>query len=269
MLQLSTLLSGICDDTRYRFHMAKPNSSGIRPLDVFAKSSADWLYWQTYRGKKKERFIKEGIVSFAQISGNKFLFGGVFGITNRDCERYKVERSEEHSDLIGRLVVEYTGGNARVTVFKPSEVLSNSIVKGIYEQEFQGEKFINYEQINHDFGSLEVIVRNELADWKSALSSIYGIYLLTDKKEGKSYVGSASGQDGLWGRWLSYITTFHGNNKELKTLFRDRTEEYFRKNFKFSILEILPPITHKDEVIRKEALWKRKLLTFEHGYNGN
>ena len=65
------------DDKRYRFHLAKTEPKGGRPIDALAKSKKEWLGWQVYRGKAKERFIANYIVSFAQISGNKFLFGGV------------------------------------------------------------------------------------------------------------------------------------------------------------------------------------------------
>jgi len=47
-----------------------------------------------YRGNTKERFVTNFIVSFAQISGNKFLFGGIFKITSRTGEYYDVEYSE-------------------------------------------------------------------------------------------------------------------------------------------------------------------------------
>ena len=66
----------LAHDDKYRFHLAKPSDNGTRPLDVLTKSKEDWLGWKRYRGKAKERFPIDNIVSFAQISGNRFLFGG-------------------------------------------------------------------------------------------------------------------------------------------------------------------------------------------------
>ena len=60
------------DDDVYRFHMAKPAPSGARPLDSLARSKDAWLGWQVYRGKAKERFVKDLVVTFAQIDGSKF-----------------------------------------------------------------------------------------------------------------------------------------------------------------------------------------------------
>lgn len=53
---------------------------------------------------------------------------------------------------------------------------------------------------------------------------------------------------------------------ELKDKF---TEEYFKENFKFSILETVGSIVTKEEILKLEALWKEKLLTRTHGYNSN
>jgi hypothetical protein len=61
-----------------RFVFIWPRPS--RPLDALAKSDDEWLGWQIYSGKKRERFVKEFLASFAQISGSRFLFffwGGV------------------------------------------------------------------------------------------------------------------------------------------------------------------------------------------------
>jgi len=268
-MNLNRLMNDLNDDNKYRFHLAKTEPSGNRPIDSLAKSESDWLNWQVYRGTAKERFITDFIVSFAQISGNKFLFGGIFKINSRVGEYYGVEYSEEYNDMIGRLIIEYQGENNRGTVFKPSYIFSNTKISGIYEYKFKGEPFKSYDEINHDFNAIEVIVKNELSDWKVALSSVFGIYLISDKATGKHYVGSAYGENGIWGRWISYINNYHGNNKDLIELFEEKSEEYFKKNFKFAILEVMSSVKTKEEVMDKESLWKRKLFSREFGYNRN
>ena len=65
-MDLIRLMNDLNNDTKYRFHLAKP-SSGSRPLDALAKSKNDWLGWQVYRGTAKERFVTDFVVSFAQI----------------------------------------------------------------------------------------------------------------------------------------------------------------------------------------------------------
>ncbi len=52
-MDLIRLMNDLNDDTTYRFHLAKTEEEGGRPLDALAKSSDDWLGWQVYRGKKR------------------------------------------------------------------------------------------------------------------------------------------------------------------------------------------------------------------------
>jgi hypothetical protein len=53
-------------------------------------------------------------------------------------------------------------------------------------------------------------------------------------KTGYLYVGSAYGEDGIWGRWTKYVSTNgHGNNKTLKELVK--ADKDYADNFKFSI----------------------------------
>jgi len=73
------------------------------------------------------------------------------------------------------------------------------------------------------------------ATWVDALSAVNGIYLVLDNSDGRMYVGSAYGGNGIFGRWAKYAKTGHGGNKELKDLDPRELE--------FSILEIAPPNT--------------------------
>ena len=51
--------------------------------------------------------------------------------------------------------------------------------------------------------------------WKTALANQKGVYLITDSSNGKKYVGSATGENMIWGRWKDYIAN---GNIELKSL---------------------------------------------------
>jgi fatty acid/phospholipid biosynthesis enzyme len=70
------------------------------------------------------------------------------------------------------------------------------------------------------------------------------VYLITDKSNGKMYVGSAYGETMLLGRWKSYIHNGHGGNIELKNI----EFEHIQNNFEYSILDIYKS-TINDEVI--------------------
>lgn len=267
-MDLVTIMSDLCDK-KYRFHLAKTTPKGNRPIDALARSEDTWLSWQLYRGNAKERFTVDRIVSFAQIAGNKFLFGGIFHITSRASDKYEVVYSSQYKELIGRLVIEYLGNNSRATVFKPTYIYENSEIIALYEHKFKGEPFSSFEEINHNFNAIELVINNGLPDWKVALSAVSGIYLISDEEAGKHYVGSAYGGNGIWGRWCNYINSYHGNNDDLVELFEDRSESYFRENFRFSILEVISSSVPKEDVIKKESLWKEKLFSRKHGYNRN
>ncbi len=268
-MNLELIFSDLNDHSKYRFHLAKQAPEGTRPIDVLARGGDDWAGWQVYRGNNKERFVTDSIVSFAQISGSKFLFGGIFNITSRDSKDYEVELDPKYKELIGRLVIDYTGDNTRGTVFKPDYIFSYSKISSILQHRYQGELFVSYDKINHSFESIDIVIRNELNDWKVALSNVFGVYLLTDTSTGKHYVGSAYGENGIWGRWSDYIYGYHGNNKELKELYDVHSKEYFKKYFKFTILEVLSTSLVPEEVIQRESLWKSKLQTIAFGYNAS
>ena len=85
----------------------------------------------------------------------------------------------------------------------------------------------------------------------------------------KQYISLAYGDAGIWSRWACYIGTGHGWNDELVKLVQANGLDYARKNFRFSILEVMNKSTPDEVVLEREAHWKRALLTREHGYNKN
>ncbi len=165
-MKVEAILNDFYDDDQFRFHLAKQSPSGTRPIDVLARSPLEWLGWQAYRGLQKERFVKDKIVSFAHMFGTKYLFGGVFDIVGREGEEYKVKHSDKYSEMIGRLVINYFGDNTQGTVFTPSYIISNSEISCVYEYKYQGKPFCSYDDIDHGFERLDIIIRNQL-HWRS------------------------------------------------------------------------------------------------------
>lgn len=98
--------------------------------------------------------------------------------------------------------------------------------------------------------------------WQSALSQWRGIYYIYDSSEGKGYVGSASGDENLYGRWLNYAALGHGGN----SLLRQRDPQ----NFQFSILQRVSPDMDARDLIQIENSWKKRLHTRSpEGLNDN
>ncbi|MCH7622967.1 MAG: GIY-YIG nuclease family protein, partial [Nitrospinae bacterium] len=98
--------------------------------------------------------------------------------------------------------------------------------------------------------------------WKLALSQWRGIYYIFDTSNSKGYVGSAYGEDNLYGRWQDYAGSGHGGNRLLKK--RDP------KNFRFSILQRVSPDMDARDLIRLESSWKERLHSRQpYGLNDN
>lgn len=126
--------------------------------------------------------------------------------------------------------------------------------------------FPGYGKINIDFNLLQSIISQEEPSWKTALSSMKGVYLITDKSNGKLYVGSASGEESFWSRWKNYTDNGHGGNKDLKEIFLINNIDYASQNFQFSILEVT---TDEGIILQRESFWKDILLSRQFGYNRN
>ena len=86
---------------------------------------------------------------------------------------------------------------------------------------------------------------------------------------GKLYVGSASGEEGIWQRWSDYAVNSHGRNVELQELLADEGDTYVKK-FRYSILEIADLHASRDDILKRESHWKDVLMSrTPHGLNRN
>ena len=128
--------------------------------------------------------------------------------------------------------------------------------------------FPGYNSVLISYKILCTIVREDLPSWKSALSNVAGVYLITDNKTGKHYVGSAYGGEGIWQRWTLYSKNGHGGNKELKVILLSAGKEY-TQHFQYSVLEVCDLNASKDYVIERETYWKKAIRSREFGYNIN
>lgn len=149
----------------------------------------------------------------------------------------------------------------RATRVKFEKRYSSLEVLEILREPYSGRAFPGFEDIDLSFEELETLVRNSRPDWKAALSSIKGVYVISDVSTGKRYIGSAYGDQGIWSRWCAYAASGHGGNVELRALVSDPTLEYCRKAFRFAVLESRPAQTPDDVILAREGFWKRIFLT--------
>lgn len=249
----------------YKLHFARWNRV-VQPLEVWVRDRDEYQQWQEYR-PARNAFNRPFVFSLVRYyhEPDIWLFSGVFRILSRQSKRYRVELTEQGAGMIGRLKLRSPYRN-RATRVKMENHYREFEVQEILREPYSGRLFPGFEEIDLSFEELEALVHNSRSDWKAALSSVKGVYLISDRRTGRRYVGSAYGEAGIWARWCSYVATGHGGNKELRALVREPTRAYCRKWFQFALLEHRPEPTPDDVIIAREAFWKRVL--FSRGKDG-
>jgi hypothetical protein len=255
----------ITNATEYKAHFARWNQTD-HPLAVWVRSRAEWQAWQEHRPKRND-FNRPFIFSLIQFHHEPdiWLFGGVFRVVARHTDRYEVALTDAGAPFIGRLKLKlaYRDRQTRVSFENHIEQLE---VFELLREPYEGRDFPGLEEIDLPFDELEILVRRSRLDWRAALSSVKGVYLLTDTITRKRYVGSAYGDGGIWGRWCSYVDSGHGGNVELRALVSDPSLEYCRRAFRFALLESRPMAYSDILLIEREQFWKNVL--FSRGAEG-
>ena len=271
--KLNDLLHLSSEDLKnYNLHLAKSNHID-EPLDVFTRDFDEWVEWNKYRKEgSKNRFPREFIFSMINDYHRQglYFFGGIFRIIETRHDGYEVELCDLFKPLIGRLIIGFNRRMGQGSAFVFKTWIDEMSVAAITEKPYGGIDFPGYNNVLIDFPNLEILVNKEKEDWKVALSNFKGVYLIADKSNGKKYIGSAYGEDGLWQRWCCYGRTGHGNNIDLVRLINEQGIDYARKNFQFSILEIYSLAADKNYVTEREQYWQKVLLSKgEFGYTLN
>lgn len=266
----------IKDVQDHKIHFARRNEKKDQPLDAWVRNRKEWVGWQSYYPGQND-FNRPYIFSLMDFHPERdvWLFGGVFrviGLHEIDPykKEYKVELTERGEQFIGRLKLRfpYTGQKSRVN-FEPR--YEKFEVSEILPEPYSGRTFPGCHNVSIPFRELEPLVDKDREDWKAGLAHVNGVYLITDKNTGKRYVGSAYGEQGLWGRWKNYVETGDGGNEGLKKAIGKDGLEYARRYFVFTLLEFLAFMTPKEDVLSRETFWKEVLLTRceKYGLNEN
>lgn len=254
-----------------KIHLARHNGKE-HPLDVFLEGRFDaWQSWQAQRN-----FQKEFVVSLVQAGlPTRWLFAGLFrkiGSTPHTEPRphylYELERIEAAEEWVGRLYLE-SQYKERHSYPLGTTLADDLVVRELLPKRLSIGDFPGYKSVNLTKEHLDLVVRQDVSTWRAALSSVKGIYLITDSATGKLYVGKADGENGIWGRWCTYAATTHGGNVALRQEFGIEAVPERKYDLRFSILEIADLQAMSSEISARESHWKEVLLTRLHGYNLN
>lgn len=165
--------------------------------------------------------------------------------------------SEQMTDLRNRLVIGWRSPRAwRINATTAAEYPVLEIADA------EPVPFPGFDRLVLDYAQLQAVMReHRYASWRTALASVIGIYLITDTRDGRQYVGKADGAESIRQRWNAYAANGHGGNVELRTL--EPT------TFQYSLLRVFDPSTPTREVDAAESHSKLALDTRRHGLNRN
>lgn len=258
-----------------KLHFARPDFTDEHPLELFKRGTFDeWQRWQT-----KRNFSRPYVVSLVMAPGAKWLFAGIYSVDgepeslSRDATaapewNYPLTRQEAAKAPHGRVVISYDY-RARQPYPYAEKHKSDLIISGILSSPPTIANFNGFRNINISFADLRIIVGQSLPDWQAALSSVKGVYLITDPGTGKAYVGKADGLSGFWGRFCTYAETLHGTNHGLMAQIEEVGIEP-ALNWRLTILEVVDLHASTADVYEREVFWKNVLMTrAPFGYNHN
>lgn len=254
-------------------------------FDLFLDHQDDGLFDEYVREHTpvNAKLLMQAYYVIAFVADGKYSrFAGVYQVLGED-KRIKVlsedkKSFEEHvfvkvamidvfKSLGGRVLVDWGGVAAQrwLQWFKDDKKVLR-VDEGIIRLMIP---FNSYNDVLLSFKELKNLIETDNVEWRNKLKAVNGIYGISDKSNGKLYVGSAYGYEGIWGRWKVYVeTNGHGNNDMLVELL-NKNKDYAWDNFQWFILETFPLDVTDDFAIHRENLYKLKLYTRLFGYNKN
>ena len=267
-LKLAGLLStaGVCLKD-FKIHCSSGDNPP--PLEEFF----DGNFKQYQERQNKRNFQCKQILSLIHLGDDQWLFAGVYDVSGyRTVEEpkklyyyYKTSEVEGLDHLTGRVIVKFDK-KFRASYLKGLKYIDQLTVSEIRPLRMSVQDFPGFNSVLLSNKLLKTIIRQSLPSWKYPLSNVAGVYIIMDTKTGKPYIGSAHGSGGIWGRWVSYVSTGHGGNKELRHLLKTEGKAYV-KHFQYSILEIFDISEKHERVLQRESYWKNILCTRQFGYN--
>lgn len=260
------------DKVKVKFNQT--NYENTNPMEEYKKDpeivNDRWLFWRS-----KQRYFNVGQIAICllRLSYDTWLLTTIkevekeLNVTNGI--NYEGREIEKYRCYFGRVILKHHKTyQSQGRYFK--EIQDELEIVEILPSVFDGESFPGYDNVRLSFQQLETIITRKKSDWIGALQNQKAVYLITDKSNGKLYVGSATSNNGmLLDRWTSYIKNGHGGNKSLIALIKEKGFEYIKNNFQYSILENYNAKTDDNVILQREQWWKETLKSKDFGYNCN
>lgn len=267
------------DKTKVKFNMNAGNKE-LRAWDYLRDDDPEWINMNAHKTKHANNNLNhaEFLLAFAQYypyGPYYYIFGGMYKVEKIlpevfDGVGYRLKLMDDYIDYRKRLIIKLERPIGRDIYNKPYAAVQRDLNPEVYELAPSTKlgAFPGYSNVLLNHNDLQVITKMEAPEWKMALTSVKGIYCITDTSSGKLYIGSASGEGGIWQRWSAYgnVDNLTGGNKTFEEL-KKRGADYIIDNFTYSILEIFDMRTKREDIIRREEYWKRVFQTVRWGMN--
>ena len=259
-------------NVRVKFNVCSPYED---PLEVYMSTpeqiNTSWLFWR----EQRRYYPYPGIlaISLVRLSSETWLLTTIKKITKlldvTEGVGYEGEEIDKYKSLYGRVILLYHKYSMQ-GVMKYSTVFEEHVVHELLPDTFEGDDFTGYEKVRLTYDQLARIVHYQKRDWVAALENQNAVYLITDVRTGKMYVGSATSENGmLLARWRKYVDNGHGGNVMLKELIDKKGFSYVRENVVYTILENYNARVDDQIILPRESWWKDTLQTRQFGYNRN
>ena len=260
-------------NTRIKFNIYNGYTD---PLELYKENpdqvNTTWFLWHDSR-----RYFHSGqtAICFLRLSPDTWLLTTIKHIIKEldvgtdGGVGYEAEEVDTYKKYFGRIIIKYHNTNKSMgrtfeSVMQELEVLE------VLNDKFTGDEFPGYENVRLTYSQLKNIIDRQTPGWTPALENQKAVYLITDTKTGRLYVGSATAQYGmLLQRWSEYVSNGHGGNVGLKEIVATNGFDYVKENFQYSILENYNARMDDAYILKRETWWKDTLKTREFGLNKN
>jgi hypothetical protein len=255
-------------------HQDTRAATGKTPYELWRDNRPVFYSYQSTQSiENRSKFTRAPFwASFVATPDGATMFVGLFaakymGVLEKDtpklqndgvdlagsCDTYELLLDERLADLEGKVFIDW-GDGTRAWVQRADN--QNKPFREL-RPEFKEPDFPGFLNFREPLSKVEGLPKT----WIASLKEAKGVYLLTCPKTKEQYVGSASGSEGFWHRWLEYAKTGHGGNVALKS------REY--SDYHVSILEVAGSTSNTDDILDMESRWKVKLQSREMGLNRN
>src|SRR5699024_3310227 len=269
--------------TKIKFNM-NPADPNLKAWDLLLEDDPEWLIMNSWKTKQSNNNLNhaEYLIAMAQYypyGPEYFAFGGLYKVEKKLPEvfndvGYELTLMKEYQEYIKRLIVKIEKPIGRDVYNRRYHTIQDQLNPEVYEiaPNIKLGHFPGYQNVRMNHKEMQQVLLREDPSWKSALSYVKGIYVITDKSNGKLYIGSASGNtDGIWQRWSGYahLENLTGGNKEFNNILLNKGKEHIQKYFQYSILEIFDTRTKSEIILERENYWKNVFDTKKNGMNHN